>query len=66
MKEMIKALLRRLLSPGEIAALQAFRTERASASRHRSGLRLMHKRSLSRPETPAELPISFPEPYRTP
>ncbi|WP_083712973.1 class I SAM-dependent methyltransferase [Paludisphaera borealis] len=46
---LIKPIVRRLLSPGEIAALRTLQTERAIASYHRSGLRRIRKQSLLRP-----------------
>ncbi|HEV8355468.1 MAG TPA: methyltransferase domain-containing protein [Gemmatimonadales bacterium] len=49
MNSLIKSTVRWLLSPGEIAALQALRTERTIAAQHRSGLRQIRRRSLSRP-----------------
>ena len=49
MNRIFKSVERWLLSPGEDAALRAFLVERKIASLHRRGLRLIRRRSLSRP-----------------
>lgn len=49
MKSLGGSIVRRLLSPGEVAALRTFRAEREIASFHRAGLRQLRRQSLTRP-----------------
>ena len=49
MKQFLSSFKHWMLSPGERAALRAFRVERQIASYHRRGLRHLREKSLSRP-----------------
>jgi predicted SAM-dependent methyltransferase len=49
MKQYLKSMARRLLSPGELEAMQTLLMERSIAAYHRSGLRKIRKQGLVRP-----------------